>query len=381
MSMRRIIKILSLVLAVVLFISASQHYVFNIDRPDILRIEGFRKEKNNSLDVILLGSSEIYADFSSAYAYGQFGFTSYPYSVASAPVTLWKTMLEDALAHQHNPQLIVVETNGAVYYSDNKLHANAPMHYVIDEMPLGKNKLQAIFKVLTDYNESKASFLFPIIKNHSNWQDINALNNVYKNTIALERQGFALLRGAVQMPAIARPEEEIRNIKNDFSEVAMNEEVEASFRCFLDYCREKKLNVLFVGFPHQITVKDDWVYQNYQRTNAIENFVKNNGFPYLNMERLVDEIGIDPEHDFYNESHLNIYGQKKLTEYLSTYIIEHYKLIPKDLEQTQKSEWEASADAYSRFYQYIEKQIANGAKKEISETAELIDALESLQAS
>ena len=84
---RRALRILSLILALLLFVSFAQTYLLRNNERDALRMDGFRMEEKNSLDVVILGSSEVYADFASAYAYELEGFTSYPYAVASCPVT------------------------------------------------------------------------------------------------------------------------------------------------------------------------------------------------------------------------------------------------------------------------------------------------------
>ena len=108
-------------------------------------------------------------------------------------------------------------------------------------------------------------------------------------------------------------------------------------REFLDFCREKDLPVLFTCFPHQINTEDDEVYRDFRRSNTIGKIIGEYGFPFLNMETLSDEIGIDPEHDYYNRTHLNLYGQQKLTEYLARYIREELGLVPReqDAEQTR----------------------------------------------
>ena len=75
MTRRRTVKILSLVIALILFCGFSQMYLWRCNSHNELRLYGFRQEKEDSLDVVLLGASDIYA-YSAPLAYSLQGFTS-----------------------------------------------------------------------------------------------------------------------------------------------------------------------------------------------------------------------------------------------------------------------------------------------------------------
>ena len=375
----RIIKILSLVLALFLIISTLQRYVFRHNNRDEMRMDGFRLEDRNSLDVLFLGSSEIYTGFSSAYAYKLHGFTSYPLSVSAGPVTLWKTMLTEALSRQ-TPQLIVVEINGVVYKKPEQLYNNAAMHYILDRMPLSVNKIQAVTTLLTDENDDPLSFFFPIMKYHSNWQNTDDLKAIFDNVWTQNRRGYALLRGVSSTPAIEKPKYAIRDLHEDFSESPLNEDAERYLREFLDFCVEKKLNVLFTRFPHVITEnEEDLIYPGYQLTNTAERIITEYGFPFINLERMADEIGIDAQTDFYNANHLNIYGQRKVTEFFSDWLAENYTITPRQQSQAQREAWEKSAEFYELYCQYVEQQMKDNSTKAISETYGVIKKLNSMK--
>ena len=362
-----------------LFVSLAQQYMFRNSGRDDYRMDGFRLEDKNSLDVVLIGASEIYTGFSSAYAYELQGFTSYPYAVAAGPVTLWKTMLTETLSRQ-NPQVIVVEVNGAVYNKPEDLHSNAAMHYVLDRMPLGANKIQAVKTLVTDDTDDAICFFVPLIKYHSNWQNLKELKGIAGSVLMQNMRGHTLLKGVSTSLAIVPPEAEMMDLKEDYSEKPLDEEAEQYFRDFLEFCQSKNLQVLFTRFPHQIQTKGTGqLYPNFQKTNTMEKIVAEYGFPFLNMERLFDEIGLDPDKDFYNPNHLNIYGQRKLTEFLSRYLVDNFDLTPHELTESQKAAWEESAEYYERFCRYIEGRIAENTEEAIAETRSLIRALEAME--
>ena len=345
-----------MVLALVLVFSIAQIYFWRCNSHNELRLYGFRMEKENSLDIVLLGASDIYA-YSAPLAYSLQGFTSYPYAVSACSVCFWKAMLEDILAHQ-NPQLIVVETTGACYDTQRELHNNGALHYIMDSMPF-RLKQQAIRPLLTEENDSAAAFLFPGLKYHSNWNDPEDLKANYLNVRMLQKQGHAILRGTYTSRFAIGLQSEARNIADDRAEQPLDAEAEQALREFLETCREQNLPVLFTCFPHQITTEDDEVYRDFKRTNTIGKIVEEYGFPFLNMETLSDEIGIDPERDYYNRTHLNLYGQQKLTEYLARYIGEEVGLVPGAQNEEQIRAWEESSDYYTRYCRYIEETPAD----------------------
>ena len=377
----RTVKIISLLLAVVLLISAGNYLLF-YNKRDVLRLDGFRLEEKDSLDVVLIGASEVYTAFSSALAYEREGFTSYPYSVASCPVTLWKTMLEEILSRQ-TPQLIVVEISGVTYYSHENLHDNTAMHYVLDGMPLTRNKIRTVNRLCGEDTDGRSTFFLPIIKYHSVWMDAAELERNYRDKTLQHRRGYALLRGVSTSPAAPPPRDGVRDVSGDYSENELSEEAEQYLLEFLQFCRDRELNVLFTDFPHQIGISDDnMVYDNYRRKNRAERIILEHGFPFLNLERTADKIGIDPENDYYNENHLNLRGQEKLTEYFSRCLVEQFGVTPRPQSRSVQEEWETSAEYYRLYCEHVEGELKKRLSDpgSIAETARLVSVLDAMKA-
>ena len=103
----RTVKILALVLAVLLSVLALQEGPLHYWDSNVQRVTGFRLEKEDSLDVVLLGASEVFHAWSAPHAYEHYGFTSYPFALSGCSDVLWYTMLEETLSRQ-SPQLVVV---------------------------------------------------------------------------------------------------------------------------------------------------------------------------------------------------------------------------------------------------------------------------------
>ena len=109
--MIRLLKILALFLAVLLFLSFMQNYVFAYIDQNSERVHSFYLEEKNSLDVVFMGASDVNTAFAPGLAYEKFGFTSYLYAFDANPGSLYKYQLKEILSKQ-NPQVIVIEING-----------------------------------------------------------------------------------------------------------------------------------------------------------------------------------------------------------------------------------------------------------------------------
>ena len=135
----RAIKITALLLIVVLFSLVLQSYVLVHYDGNRMRLDGYYLEEKNSLDVVFIGASDIYASFAPGLAYEKFGFTSYSYATASSTAGAAKTMLKEVLRMQ-NPQKIVIEVNAFLYGFDNDSKISSVRNY-IDNVPLNENKI------------------------------------------------------------------------------------------------------------------------------------------------------------------------------------------------------------------------------------------------
>lgn len=372
--LKRGLKISSLLLAVLLSAGLAQTFYLRQFDKNQLRLDGFYLEEDNTLDVVILGASEVYTGFSSAEAYDSFGFTSYPYSFESNPASLWKSELKEILMHQ-TPQVLVVEINGALY-NEKDLYKEASNRYLIDNMPMSQNKIDTIRSLKS--GEDPLSYYFPIIKYHGKWMHVrtNILGAI--DTIAMQRRGYSLLKGISSNTGHPK-KGKVMDVSSDTSERELDPEAEACLREFLEECQNSGIQqVLFVRFPHRITT--DKEYQRYQRANRAGRIVTEYGFDFLNLEKVGDEIGLDMENDFYNDEHVNVYGQQKLTAWLGQYLMDHYSLTPCELTEKGKQQWEESVHYTQLFYEYFDqcKKENSGEVIKFKESAALLRELKKM---
>ncbi len=367
----RFIKLLVLFVSVFLVCTAADIVLIKADGYDERRISDFYYEDKNSMDVVLLGASEAFADFIPPYAYELGGFTSYCYAVSSNSAEMYKTQLKEILSRQ-SPKLILVEPNGFVYDENGlgvkELYARAAQSY-LESVPLTLNKIAAVFS--SDI-ESRIVALLPILKHHEQ------LFQVYDRLGAMGFNSPSVLKGAFTITKLNH-----ETCKYSVPEGTDGYELTPLYKSylidFLDYCKSEELdNIVFVRFPHKYNDEDAYIRA--CRSNVVEELVQQYGFEYIDLEECADDIGIDYDTDFFDQEHLSVYGQIKSTEYLTNIITEQYGIVPMAQSEENTARWEKSAKYIRAYFMLADEIIKSGDKQYIWETPEIMNKLDEILA-
>lgn len=375
----RTVKILALALAVLLSVLALQEGPLHYWDSNVQRVTGFRLEKEDSLDVVLLGASEVINAWSAPYAYEHYGFTSYPFALSGCSDVLWYTQLEEVLDRQ-SPQLVVVEISGVNYERAADLHHNSDIHYLLDDMPLSPLKLRAFSRLCSRDTDSPLCMQFPLIKYHSNWHDLKLQETARNDRDALLRRGYAALRGGSAGMDFHSPSGGTRNVAKDRGECDLAPEAEQALRDFLALCEREGVEVLFVRLPHRIGVKDAEMYKQFRQINRAGRIVQEEGFRFLNLDQCPGDIGLDQTLDYSDRTHMNLSGQLKMTDWLARYLVEECGVTPRPQTEENRQQWEASAEYYRYYCDYMEQLKKSGTPKHLDESAELIAELDAMKA-
>lgn len=368
----RTIKIICLFLIVALTVGVLQEFILCHADHNRQRLKGFYDEETKSMDVVYLGASEVYSDIAPGYAYDHSGVTSYLFATQSNSILNYKSQLKNILDRQ-DPKLIVIELNGAVYGDEKEDTKEANLRNYADNVPLDGIKLEWIGE---NVKEDHLEYLLPIMKYHGLWTDFPE-NMKYQQTVFIDKlRGYGYLKGILNETSIFKSTQRSMNPylqKSADSKKPLTELEEKGLRDLLSYCKEQKLdNVVFARFPHIVVTR---TFERFERSNTVGDIVAEYGYDYLNFERDFVETGLDEATDFYNLDHLNVYGQKKFTAYLTDILKERYSLSPSGVSGSLKDEWEECADYYDAYYRYSDTLIKKGDRRELSEDIELIDTL------
>lgn len=354
---RRFYKLTAFGIAVILMLGSFNSFLTLNDRRSKLFIKGFYLEPKDSLDVVLIGASELYTGFNSPLAWEEYGFTSYSITAAAFPGNLYKSALIEALKRQ-SPQLVVFEINGFLY-SDEEMWKDDKQRRWLDNMPFSKNKVKTIRENIP--KDQQYSYYVPLFKYHSNWQHpVKCLKSWEDVTIA--KQNGYLLTKSFSTNTFIDKSTELKDVKRE-----LGTKGQESLEELLSYCNEQNLdNVLFVRWPH----KEKTIAKTQKVLDNIEEMVRAHGYDYVSFGNSYEEIGLELSEDFYNSQHLNIFGMQKYTAFFGDYLVQNYNLPSKHKEEIIE-EWSECAEYMHRMVAYCEKKTKANAKKTVFEATNI----------
>lgn len=371
---KRVVCISSLIIAIVAT-ALSLNVVLgrNWDENDI-RMQNFHNEPSNSLDVVVVGASDVFTAISAGRIYEETGgMRTYPYAVDQCPSTMWKLMVEDIRRTQPNA-LIVLDVYG-VGYEEQDLTNGAPMHHVMDGIP---------FKFIEKYNivnsmtrerdlQQKFAFVFPYAKYHSDFSNYKTRISTF---LELAKGGPSPMKGMFTKTTACDGGKHF-NIKGEqvtLKKYKPNNLALDSFNEFLDYCDEEDVNIIFTRFPSILEdVEDNFYLKANCRVNYVAEIIVNRGYEFINFQQEFDEIGLKETEDFYNSGHVNYKGQRKFSTYFARIIKEYV-----DIEKNSSDEWDEAIRCYHAYYQYCENLAQKGVNDTIKDTPEQVKFLRTL---
>lgn len=360
---RRAIKIVALILAVLITTWFLQEFILCNANHNTERIRGFYLEDEDSLDVVVVGSSEVYCDYSAGLAYEECGYTSYPFATEANTARNYEAIIRE-IKRTQDPKLIVIEINGAIY-GDVNLSKEVNLRRVTDNIPLNENKIDLVEKGATS---DQIEYYVPFIKYHDSWDNFG--NSIgWSISMILDRlRGYNLLKGVKNRSLILKPTKKVYpSARIQTRRPLFGKSYDALIE-FLQMLIDEGITsdqILFVRFPHVVTEDN---LTRYNRGNTIGDIVRRYGYKFVSFEADDPEIGLDVNHDFYNIEHMNIYGQQKFTKYFSHWLQENYDIAPSELTDKQQEEWDLATKYYDAYIEYSEQVISEGKDMEIGES-------------
>lgn len=319
----------------ILFSKISLIFTFENDKNNYHWISGFFEEKKDSLDVVFVGSSDVYAFWQAPLAYESYGVTSYPLSCDSQPFIAARYLIDDARKQQPDAlYVVVINTLVPISREDDNFSEPSTLHFVLDYYPLSSNKLKLTWRLtdLGNYSYSdRLEFFLPIIRYHSVWYRLSETNFNFS---------FLPFKGGDTYDFFLNRETDISDSYHSSSTTATLDETRYETVIeLLKYCKEKNLNVLFVTMPRASSEETAAIY------NATEELIESYDFPVLDLMDKVDELGLDLTKDYYNKYHTNIHGSIKVTNYIAKYLVDNYGFTDKR-NTANLEDWENAVKSY-----------------------------------
>lgn len=354
--MKKVFKIAAALLSIAT-VYACLSFCFNHQfSRDEIRIKNFYREPKNTLDVVLLGGSTVQTDYSPALAWEEYGYTSYSLSVASVKTPELKPMLKE-VRKRHKDALVLVDV-GCVYYTEQA--DEITLRRLTDNMPFfSKARWEAIWELVPP--QDRVYHYFPLSYYHNNWKRkedlLDCLKYSLENLEIMFRRDRLTMRGITGI-ALQYPADIYVDYEGNTDTMPLHADSEEYLRDLLEYCKESgEDNIIFVRMPRYY---NEARADEYLMINEAMRIVEEYGYPAMNYDGFISEIGLVADEDYYNQTHMNIYGQEKFTRYLGEYLSRN--VLPDQIEHSERvaEAWDEEYRAYRKLYAIIESDMPEG---------------------
>lgn len=333
-------------IALFLYLLMTVTYIIRTNGDVKDRFTGFYAEKDNTIDVVMVGSSPVYPYYAAPMMWGQYGFRAYPISTNLQRPVAAVGLLEEVRKTQ-TPSLYVFEMR---MYTAREMDLTNNMAYtrgVTDNMKYSWNRMKVINAMVEDVSE-RYTYYFDIFKYHSNWKTMVLPEQLacFRYEKPDDQKGYVMTDEVGPCEAV--------DTSGITERLPMPEYQEECLENLLDYLEENELQALFILSP---TVMEEEKQKMY---NYMGDIISGRGYEFLNMNDYYGEIGLDFAADFSDYGgHVNALGAEKCTAFLSGYLVENYGIKDRRGEKGYES-WDA---AYSQWLKELEEAKVTIAKR------------------
>ncbi|MCH5274578.1 MAG: SGNH/GDSL hydrolase family protein [Lachnospiraceae bacterium] len=311
---------------------------------------GFYAEPEDTIDVVMIGSSPVYPCYAAPQLWGEHGIAAYPLSSNVQRPKAAVYLVKEALKTQ-SPSLFIFELRQ--FTAADSYMMTYYMEFsrgVTDNLKYSVNRIDMIRALVPE--EDRYSYYFDIFKYHSNWRSL---------ILSDQRTAFIYER-LHPLKGLLIHEEVVPGEKKDYSditeELAIPPEQEEVLCELMTYLKENELQALFIVSPMVLTKELTMQF------NYMERIITENGGTFLDLNDYYEEIGLDFARDFYDGgSHTNASGSEKCTAFLGAYLEENYHFTDKRGDEAY-AEWDVAyaywLECQAAALETIEEKVANG---------------------
>ena len=233
---------------------------------------GILGEKDNTIDVLVLGDSESYSAITPMQLWKETGYTAYVCGTSAQTLDYTNRLLRRAFEDQ-TPKLVILETNA-----------------IFRKVALSKAMLSTLGNVL------------PVFQYHDRWKNLN--ENDWKGNVKFtwtnDLKGYRYNANIVPSKIVDYmvPTKDMANIPE------LNRQYVESIK---NYCDEHGAKLIFLSTPSTI----NW---NYKRHNAVAQLADDLQCDYVDLNLMTEEVPINWHTDTRDKGdHLNHAGAVKVT--------------------------------------------------------------------
>ncbi len=232
-------------------------------------------ERENSIDAVFLGDSEVYSSVSPLELWEKYGYSTYDCSHGAIKSYESYDFLESMLSKQ-NPKIVFLEANF--------LYRNYNSAYIVYD---------------------RISERLSLFEYHDLWKKYFNPNQEYEKTYNYSYKGYLLNK------KILSANNTQYMVKTNSAKHIPQKNLDY-FDKMYTLCKERNIEIVLFNSPSKI----NW---NYEKHNGIANLAEEYGIDYIDLN--IIDIGIDWSNDTRDRGdHVNHNGAVKVTQYLGNYL-------------------------------------------------------------
>ncbi len=294
------------------------------------QMQAFYTNEENTIDVLFMGSSHSYSNINTSLLYKDFGIAGF--DLGGAEQLLWNNYfwLVEALKTQ-KPKVIVLEVFSTGVIKDD--FQGAWMMENIYGMKPSSNYYESVKQSTMD--NAFNSYILPFTRYHSKYTQISKEDFQY-NEYLQTFKGFEPKWGNANTEELVKPD-----ISYVTDQTPISEKAERYFRKYIELCQKENIPLVLVCSPYMVTEDAQKIY------NYMFSIAEQYSVPYLDFNKMYDELQLDFKTDMCEWSHLNEKGNVKYSTYLGSYLKDNYE-IPDRREDEKYSTWQQAADIWTQ---------------------------------
>lgn len=329
------VKVTSFLLIFVLIIAGLNGIMRFKYSDGIKSIDTFYELDENTVDVLILGSSHAFSNFRPNVIWDEYGYSSYILSASVQPVWNSYYYLEEALKTQ-TPKVIVFEG----YRLVEQTEFSTPQREIKSTYGLkfSPTKIKALKESFN--SDDILEYAFQFGNYHSRYIEISRADySEYYDNIY-----YKYYKGEINQlqtyDSLKKPDVDSYNKKA----LPLAEKTEKYYRKMIELAKENNIPFITIIAPYNIPQTE------YRYFKYAENIAKEYDVPFININENYDSINLDFKNDIADDvGHLNNSGAEKLSSYLGQFLKDNYD-IPDHRNDEKYESWQIHSKLFERLY-------------------------------
>lgn len=266
-------------------------------------VNGFYAEKRNSIDLLVIGSSNSFCTIDPITLYEEYGIKAYDFGSSSQPLNISLLYLKEALKTQ-KPKVVALETNMII--GDCIERGNeAAFRWGYTDIPISADKLISIYQSTGKVNKDYFTYIFPMFRYHDRWKELSKTDYTY---LGQDKTNYS--KGYLETMSVSE-QPVLLEFYHDYEQASPEHCVSVEAMQYIDkikrICDKNAINLVLFKSP-----KEGWYVAD---TLAIKQIADERNIEFIDYNELYDlgELELDVLNDFRDKDHLNDFGAKKIS--------------------------------------------------------------------